>query len=83
MLVLSVYDAKAEAYLQPFYMKTKGEAIRAFMSVVNDGQSSFSKYPEDYTLFILGEWDEDKGVISQKNVKEPLGTALEFKKELK
>ena len=36
----SVYDVKAEAYLQPFYMENKNVAIRAFEATVNDEQSN-------------------------------------------
>ncbi len=60
----SVYDSKVEAYMRPFFMQTEAEALRAFRETVNDGQSSFFKHPEDYTLFKVGTFDESTGLIS-------------------
>jgi len=51
MKMFSCYDSKAEAYMQPFFMNAKGQALRAFADLVNDGQSQFSKHPEDFVLF--------------------------------
>lgn len=60
----SVYDSKAEAYMQPFFMKTKGEALRAFMDTVGDSNHPFHRHAEDYTLFYLGEFDDSNGEFS-------------------
>lgn len=63
MKIFTVHDARAEAYLPPFYMRTKGEAIRAFETTVKDTNSQFNKYPQDYTLVELGEFDESTADI--------------------
>ncbi len=74
----TVYDSKVEAYLRPFFMQTASEAIRAFRDTVNDGQSAFSKHPEDYTLFDIGTFDETTGEMIP-SIAESLGLALNFK----
>lgn len=56
--IFAIYDSKAEAYLTPFFMRSKGEAIRGLTACVDDPQHNFSKYAEDFTLFELGEWSE-------------------------
>jgi len=61
--IFSVHDSKAQAYLPPFYMRTKGEALRAFETTVKDTNTQFNKYPSDYTLVELGSFDEATGVI--------------------
>lgn len=61
--VFAIYDSKAEAFLQPFFMRQKGEAIRAFSDSVNDVKSNFNKYPEDFTLFEFGVFNDDSGVF--------------------
>ncbi|UYD39214.1 MAG: nonstructural protein [Wigfec virus K19_151] len=61
--IFTVHDSKAQAYLPPFYMRTKGEAIRAFETTVKDTNSQFNKYPQDYTLVELGEFDDNTGSI--------------------
>lgn len=77
--IFSVYDSKAEVYLPPFFMRTRGEAIRAFTSTSNDPESNISRFPLDFGLVELGEYDELKGRITPHNVPVSLGLASEFK----
>lgn len=81
MKIYSIYDTKAEAYMQPWYARTKGEALRSFEQAVNDPQSQLSKHPSDFTLFELGEFDEQMGILTPNLSKYALGTAIEFKKQ--
>lgn len=75
----TVYDAAAAAYLPPFYQNTTAQALRAWQSTINDPQSNFSKYSADYTLFQIGEYDDQTGNITMLDAKINLGTALEHK----
>lgn len=77
--VFSVYDEKAEAYLQPFFMDTIGLAIRAIQHVLNDPQHDMCKYSSDYTLFLIGEFDDSDATLTIN--KKPLGNLLELKAE--
>lgn len=61
--IFTVHDSKAEAYLPPFYMKTTGEALRAFETTTKDSSSQFNKYPKDYTLVELGTYNEENAEI--------------------
>lgn len=63
----TVHDKAAETYLPPFCMKTKAEAVRAFETTVNDPNSNFNKFPQDYSLVEIGTYDEDTGVITTAN----------------
>lgn len=76
--IYTVYDSKVEAYLQPFYVRSKGEAIRAFTETVNDPQSLVGKHPADYTLFEIGEFDDQTAKIKSLAANISLGTAIEF-----
>lgn len=77
--VFCIYDSKAEAYLQPFFMMARGEAVRAFQTAVNDPQTNFCKHPSDYTLFEIGTFDQSSGNVAPYEAKVSLGLALEFK----
>lgn len=79
--IFTVYDSKAEAFLQPFFIKSKGHAIRAFQELTNDKTHQFGKYPADYTLFEIGEYDEEKGTIETYQAKTNYGTGLELKSD--
>lgn len=65
--VFSIWDIKAELFSSPFFMGTRGEAVRAFKDLANDSQSSISRHPEDYRLMCLGEFDNEKGIFDCSN----------------
>jgi len=80
MKVFSVYDSAAGAYLQPFFMASRGQAIRAFTDLVNDGTHSFAKHADDYTLFELGTYDDSSGKLVSHDTPQSLGVAVEYVK---
>lgn len=79
--IFTVYDSKAEAFMQPFFMQTTGSAIRAFTDSVNDSKTQFYHHPADFTLMEIGEYDDQKGILKNHETKKSLGLALEYKKE--
>lgn len=74
----SVYDSKAELYMQPFFMHTKGHAHRAWEDTVNDPKTQFNQHPSDFTLFEIGTFDDLTCKVDLYESKLPIGTALEF-----
>jgi len=77
--VFTVYDSKAECYLQPFCAVSRGAAIRMFTDSANNEQHQFSKYPADFTLFELGDYDECTAKYTLLPTPVSLGLAIEFK----
>lgn len=75
--VFTVYDSKAKAYMQPFFQNSVGEALRAWDTSVNDSQTMFNKYPADFTLFQIAEYDDEIGQYNNLEVKTNLGNGLE------
>jgi len=61
--MFSIRDAKAEAFLQPFYMTNSGQAIRAVSDIVTDPKHQFTRYPDDFVLYELGTWDDSDGKV--------------------
>ena len=57
----TIRDSKGEFYSPPFFQKTHGEAERSFKQLVQDKQSQVSKFPEDYDLYYIGEFDDNTG----------------------
>lgn len=78
--LFTVHDAKAESYTNPFCIHTRGEAIRGFIDVCNDKNTNINKYPEDFTLFEIGEYNLQNASIELHKSPIPLGKAIEFKK---
>lgn len=77
-----VYDSKSESYSGPHSHRTKGEAIRTFTDACNDPETMLYKHPEDYTLMEVGGFNLTTGIITAYDAKVPVGSALEFKKQL-
>lgn len=80
--MVSVYDSAVGAYLPPQFLRSKGEAIRAFINAIGDPKSQFFQHPADYTLFELGEFDDQTGRFEIFAAPIPYGTALEFSARL-
>ncbi len=78
MFVFSIFDSKADAYLLPFFSRNRGVALRQFMSAVQDESSDFHRYAGDYTLFEIGTWDDNEGLLTEHNAKVNLGVAIQF-----
>lgn len=75
--IFTVYDTAVEAYMQPFFMRSKGEAIRSFEAACKDPEHNFAKNPTDFVLFWIGSYDDETAQITQDNPPVSLGTALE------
>lgn len=78
--VFTVWDAKAEAYASPFVAQTVGLATRTFEDLVNTPDHQFCKYPDDYSLVEIGEYDDSTGRITPHENFRELGKAREYKK---
>jgi uncharacterized protein len=77
--VYSVFDAKAEAFLPPFLCRARGEATRRFVDALTDEKHVFFQHAADFTLFELGEFDEDKGELIPAVPIVSLGNGLVYK----
>ncbi len=58
-----VYDEKANAFLRPFCMPNSATAVRALRDSAKEEDHPFCKNPEDYTLYQVGTFDEERGEI--------------------
>lgn len=77
--VFTIYDSKAEAYMQPFFMQTKGQAMRALVDTLEDPKTQFCKHPEDFTLFEIGTYDDQTGKFENLDAPVSIGNLVEFK----
>lgn len=59
----SIYDRKAFAYHLPFYAVTDAVAVRTLSDVVADPQAIFSRHPNDYVLYFVGEFNDGNGAF--------------------
>lgn len=61
--VFTVHDSAANRFLEPFFAPTQEFAMRGFREAVNQEGHQFNKFPQDYTLFHIGEFDAESGTM--------------------
>lgn len=61
LCVYAIYDSKAKAYGQPFYMQYDDMCTRAVINLSMDPTHQFCTNPEDFDLFRLGVFDDENG----------------------
>lgn len=79
--MFTVYDSKVKAYLPPMFLQSTGAAIRSFEAAVNHTDHDFNKYAPDFTLFEIGEFDDQTCKVQLFTTPIPLGLAVEYKKQ--
>lgn len=74
-LIFGIWDKKAEAFIDiPFFMDTKGVAIRAFADMAKKTDNRVGQHPEDYSLFHIGDYNHANGAITAAD--EPTRSAV-------
>ncbi len=81
--LFTIYDSKADAYLAPIHMQTTGQALRAFQDTVLDPTHAFSKHPEDYSLFSVGQFDDSNCKFDLLPTPICIAKAIEYTNPLK
>lgn len=74
--IYTIFDTASGAYMRPFFLQSDGQAIRSFTDIATDADHEIGRHPEDYTLFRIGIYDDNRGELIPE-VKESLATALE------
>lgn len=76
--VFSIFDDKAKAFVNPFFMPHNGLALRALSDVVQDKNTNISRHPGDFSLYILAEFDDNSGEFVSLERPEFLARALDY-----
>jgi len=63
MKMYTVLDSKVQAYLPPFLAANDLTAQRMLLDGARDPGSLLGMHPEDFLLFMIGEFDEQSGEI--------------------
>lgn len=61
MMAFAVFDKKINAYMNPQFFRTRGEALRAWMDAVMAEAAPFKRHAEDYVFCYLGVYDDTDG----------------------
>lgn len=67
--LFSVLDSKANNYLPPFASLNEATASRQFSSAVQQEGHEFNQHAEDFTLWLLGEFDTESASLRSQTPK--------------
>lgn len=56
--IFVVHDSKAAAFGSPFHAENAATALRSFRYAANDRNTEIGKYPSDFSLYHLGNYDD-------------------------
>ncbi len=68
----SIFDIKAKVYARPFVQINDDVAKRAFEGAVNTPETDLNKYPHDYALVKLADYEDTTGTIDPCEIIETL-----------
>jgi len=68
LTIYTVWDCKADAYIQPFFAANDAVATRMFKTAALNEDHEFHLHAEDYTLFRIGTFDQLKGDLLPENI---------------
>lgn len=76
--IFTIFDSKAEAYLQPFFSAQIATAKREFTKAIN-GEGQFHEFSEDYALYYLGEFNQEEGIFTLEQQPKHICNAVTLK----
>lgn len=74
----SILDAKTGYFNVPYFSPTVASGRRAFQEVCRDENSLVHKYPDDFQLWHIGEFDDNDGHLTSFDPPGMLCKATEF-----
>jgi len=78
LVLLCVYDAKVQLFMQPFFARSSAEGMRMFADEAKRPDGQIGQHPEDFSLHRLGEVDQTNGMLIPEVAPVALATALEL-----
>lgn len=61
--VFTLYDTKAQYFNTPFFFAHIGQAIRACIDLGSDLSTNVGRYPADFTLYEIGEYEDQTPLL--------------------
>lgn len=76
----AIHDAAVKEFLGVEPARTHGEAERKFKTNINDPQmGNLNKYPENFGLYHVGDYDTETGVIAPCKEPQHIITGIQCK----
>lgn len=76
-ILYAILDNKAEFYRGPYCARSRAEALRDFQRVANETETQIGRHPEDFTLYVIGEFNDITGEVIP-HAHASLGKAVDY-----
>lgn len=78
--VIAVFDKAIDAFNRPMFVPAVGLAVRSFQDEIarEAPDNPMFAHPQDFSLFLLGEYDESSGRFTCLDVPERVAEASSF-----
>lgn len=79
--IVSVYDTAVSVFSVPVFVASVGAAVRSFGDQVkkDDENNPLNRHPEDFQLFLVGEFDDSDGSFDGMIRPERIASAVDYK----
>lgn len=67
-IIYTIRDTKSEGFTRPSFFVTEEMAVRSFSFAVDGGDQAMTDFPDDYTLYRIGVWNDETGMIEGHDV---------------
>lgn len=64
MKIFALNDSKLGEFGQPFFFHARGQAVRFLSDLTRDPKTQVCQHPEDFRLYLLGEYDPASGIFT-------------------
>lgn len=68
MKLFAIRDVKSDAFGPVMTLETRGIALRGFADAVSNPKSDYARYPEDFMMYEIGEYDPSSAQVSAYKV---------------
>jgi len=73
--MMAIYDQASRAFLPPFFVASEALAMRELRDLsLKNPDHNFVRHADQYTLFLLGDFDNETGLTTVKSSPSSLGT---------
>lgn len=62
--IYTIYDHKLKVFLTPMFAHNEEEAKRIILEIASDPKTNLNKYPHDFSLMKIGEFDDYQGIVN-------------------
>lgn len=76
--MFAIHDRMAGFYAPPFFMPAVGLARRAMLELASDPSTNIGRHPGDFSLYHLGTFNDQTGVVEMNQSATFLCGALEL-----